>query len=130
MHALLEKRLFVLDSGFTHVPPFLEANQDQTEGNKRRSDNTKRIHGLMQNHDLPNVGQHNIHETHGSGRSCLLELKTSIDADLSSSTQKACRDKPEPGHCGRLRVGPREAVEFQIALEDVDEESEQQNVVD
>ena len=130
MHALLGERLFILQSGFTHIPPLLEANQDQTEGNERRSNQTKRVHGLMKNGNLPNIGQHNVHETHGSGRSCLLELEASIDADLSPGAQKACGNKPEPRHSRRLRIRPWEAVELQIALEDVDEKGKQQNVID
>ena len=122
--------MFILQSGFTHVPPFLEADQDQTKRYERRSDYAKRVHRLVKNHNLPNIGQHNVHESHGRGRSRLLKLETPIDAHLSSGSQETSGNEPEPRHSGCICPRPREAVEFQIALEDVDKKGKQQNEVD
>lgn len=129
MNLLLQQSL-VLQSGLTDNPPLLESDENQANAHQDGSDDTVDVRGILVDQDLPHIGQDDIQESHGGSRTRLLQLQSAVDADLSSCSQKRGGDQQQPALHARGGLRPREGVELVVALENVNQHREDEDVVD
>ena len=130
VRSLVLEQLLVLQSGLSDNPPLLQSDKDQADAHQDSSDNTIDIRRILIDHDLPHIGQDDIQESHGGGRTRLLQLQSAVDADLRSRSEQRSGNQQKPALHAGGGFRPREGVKLVVALEDVDQHREDQDIVD